>query len=95
MTALYIILGILLFLLVILSLPVNIYAEYKESFVLAVRWLFVKIYIYPPADKKKKKPKKEKKPKEEKPQEEAPKEEPATPAEPKENFIKTLSACCN
>ena len=45
MTALYIILGILLFLLVILSLPVNIYAEYKESFVLAVRWLFVKIYI--------------------------------------------------
>ena len=90
MTALYIILGILLFLLAILSLPVNIYAEYKESFVLAVRWLFVKIYIYPPADKKKKKPKKEKKPKEEKPQEETPKEEPAAPAEPKENFIKTF-----
>ncbi len=90
MTALYIILGILLFLLVILSLPVNIYAEYKDSFSLWVRWLFVKIYIYPPADKKKKKPKKEKKPKEEKPQEEAPKEESATPAEPKENFIKTF-----
>lgn len=90
MTALYVILGILLFLLVILSLPVNIYAEYKDSFSLWVRWLFVKIYIYPPADKKKKKPKKEKKPKEEKPQEEAPQEEPATPAEPKENFIKTF-----
>ncbi len=90
MTALYIILGILLFLLVVLSLPVNIYAEYKDSFVLAVRWLFVKIYIYPPSDKKKKKPKKEKKPKEEKPKEEAQKEEPATTAEPKENFIKTF-----
>ncbi|MBQ8782244.1 MAG: DUF2953 domain-containing protein [Clostridia bacterium] len=90
MLALYIILGILLFLLVILSLPVNVYAEYKESFVLAVRWLFVKFYIYPPADKKKKKPKKEKKPKEEKPAEEKPAEEPQTPAEPKENFIKTF-----
>ncbi|MBQ8228553.1 MAG: DUF2953 domain-containing protein [Clostridia bacterium] len=90
MLALYIILGILLFLLVILSLPVNVYAEYKESFVLAVRWLFIKIYIYPPADKKKKKPKKEKKPKEEKPKEETPPEENATPAEPKENFIKTF-----
>lgn len=90
MTALLIVLGILVFLLVVLSLPVNIYAEYKDSFSLWVRWLFVKIYIYPPADKKKKKPKKEKKPKEEKPQEEAPKEESATPAEPKDNFIKTF-----
>lgn len=88
MTALYIILGILLFLLVILSFPVNIYAEYKDSFALWVRWLFVKIYIYPPSDKKK--PKKEKKPKEGKPQDEAAKEETATPSEPKENFIKTF-----
>ncbi len=90
MTALYIILGILLFLLVILSLPVNIYAEYKESFVLWVRWLFIKIYIYPPADKKKKKTKKEKKPKEEKPKEEPPAEENAETAPQKENFIKTF-----
>ena len=90
MTALYIILGILLLLLVILSLPVNVYAEYKESFILYVRWLFVKFYIYPPADKKKKKPKKEKKPKEEKPKEEAPPDENADSAQPKENFIKTF-----
>lgn len=90
MTALYIILGIILFLTGLLTLPVNVYAEYKESFVLYVRWLFVKIYIYPPADKKKQKPKKDKKPKEEKPQEESPVEESATPAEPKENFIKTF-----
>lgn len=90
MLALYIILGILLLLLVILSLPVNIYAEYKESFVLYVRWLFIKVYIYPPADKKKKKPKKEKKPKEEKPKEEKTAQEAQTPEEPKENFIKTF-----
>lgn len=83
MLALYIILGILLLLLVILSLPVNIYAEYKESFVLYVRWLFIKVYIYPPADKKKKKPKKEKKPKEEKPKEEKTAQEAQTPEEPK------------
>ncbi len=90
MTALYIILGIIAFLILMLSLPVNVYAEYKESFVLAVRWLFIKFYIYPPADKKKKKPKKEKKPKEEKTAEETPAQEPQTPAQPKENFIKTF-----
>ena len=90
MTALYIILGILAFLVIILSLPVNIYAEYKGSFSLWIRWLFIKIYIYPPADKKKKKVKKEKKAKEEKPKEEAPTDENATPAQPKENFIKTF-----
>ncbi len=90
MTALYIILGIILFFVIILALPVNVYSEYKESFILYVRWLFVKIYIYPPADKKKKKPKKEKAPKEEKPKEEAPAEDPQPPKEKGENFIKTF-----
>ncbi len=88
MLALYIILGIILFLLILLSLPFNIYAEYKESFVLYIRWLFIKIYIYPPSDKKEKH-KKEKKPKEEKPKEEAP-AEPEQPKEKKDNFIKTF-----
>lgn len=90
MLALYIILGIVLFFLIVLSLPVNIYAEYKESFVLAVRWLFIKIYIYPPADKKKKKTKKEKKPKEEKAKEEPAPDAEHPPAQPKDNFIKTF-----
>lgn len=89
MLALYIILGILLFLLVILSLPFNVYAEYKGSFVLYLRWLFIKIYIYPPDDKKKKKQKKEKKPKEEKPAEEKP-QEAQPPKEKGENFIKVF-----
>lgn len=89
MTALYIILGIILFFVIVLALPVNIYTEYKESFVLYVRWLFVKIYIYPPADKKKKKPKKEKPKKEEPPKEETP-EEAQPPKEKGENFIKTF-----
>ncbi len=89
MLALYIILGIILFLLIVLSLPFNIYAEYKESFVLYLRWLFIKIYIYPPEDKKNKKEKKQKKQKQEKPQ----KEEPAQveqPKEKKDNFIVTF-----
>ncbi len=89
MLALYIILGILLFLIAVLSLPFNIYADYKESFVLYVRWLFIKIYIYPPADKKKK-PKKEKKPKQETPKEETPQDETQPAPEKKENFIKVF-----
>ncbi len=90
MLVLYIILGIILFLAAVLSLPLNIYAEYKDSFVLYLRWLFIKIYIYPPLDKKKKS-KKEKKKKEES-KEDKPKKEkqPEDSKEKGENFIKVF-----
>ena len=90
MKVLLIILLIILAFIVILSIPFLIYSEYKESFVLYVRYLFIKFYIYPPEDKKKKK-KKEKKPKEEKPEEEKPEEEkPEEPKEKGDNFIKVF-----
>ena len=87
MTALYIILGIILFFIIILSIPVYADFQYTESMKFSVSWLFLKFKIYPKSDKpkkpKKEKPKKEKKPKEEKPKEEVPKEKP-------ENFLKTF-----
>ncbi len=86
-----IILLIILAFIGILSIPFHIYSEYKESFVLYVRYLFIKLYIYPPEDKKKKKKKKEKK-KDEKPEEEKPAEEekPEEPQEKGDNFIVTF-----
>lgn len=88
MTALYIILGIVLFFIAVLSIPVVLDMEYGEVFKLRVSWLFVKINILP-KDESKKKPKKEKKPKQEKPQaENAPAETPAADAVKKDNPIK-------
>ena len=57
MTALLIILGIIIFIMLILAIPVNIYSEYNEEFVLYIRYLFIKYYIYPPQEKKNKKKK--------------------------------------
>ena len=91
MKVLLIILIIILAIVGILSVPFHIYSEYKGSFVLYLRWLFIKLYIYPPEDKKKKK-KKEKKPEEEKPEEDKKPEE-EKPEETKEkgdNFIKVF-----
>jgi predicted membrane protein len=59
LTALLIILGIIIFIMLILAIPVNIYSEYNEEFVLYIRYLFIKYYIYPPQEKKNKKKKKE------------------------------------
>lgn len=89
MTALYIILGIILFFILILSIPVVLDLEYTDSFKCKVSWLFVKFDIYPPKEKKEKaqKPKKEKPPKE-KPAEESP--TPSQIVEKKDNFIKTF-----
>ena len=87
MLALYIILGIILFFVIILSIPVFADFEYTDSLKFSVSWLFLKFKIYPKSDKPKK-PKKEKPKKEKKPKEKKPKEEP--PKEKKENFIKTF-----
>lgn len=96
MKVLLIILAVILFFIGILSIPFHVYSEYIESFVLYVRWLFVKIYIYPPADKKKKKKKDKKKKdkdKENDDEEDDDKEEEKDEEKPKEkgdNFIKVF-----
>ena len=88
MTALYIILGVVLFFVAVLSIPVVLDMEYGDVFKLRVSWLFVKFNILP-KDESKKKPKKEKKPKDEKPQaEKAPTETSVTDAPKKDNPIK-------
>lgn len=91
MTALLIILGIIIFIMLILAVPVNIYSEYNEEFVLYIRYLFIKYYIYPPQEKKNKKKKKEKKPKEDKKEDKGEeKKEEEKPKEKSDNFIKTF-----
>ena len=89
MTALYIILGIVLFFLVIFSIPVFLELDYTDSVKVSVSYLFLKFKLYPndKEKKKKEKPAKEEKPKEEKPAEEKKEEEPKPK---KENFLKTF-----
>ncbi len=87
MTGLYIFLGIIGFIVLLLSIRITVNGEFFEEFKLNIKWLFVKIDILPA--KKKDKPKKEKTPKEkkEKPTTEEVVEE--TPTEKKENiFVK-------
>ena len=72
MTALYIILGIILFFVLLLSVKVRIESEYIDEFTLKVRWLFLKFTVYPLKKpitiKEKEKPAEEEK--EEKPEDE-------------------------
>ena len=74
MIALYIILGIILFFVLILSIKIQVDTEYIDEFTADVKWLFITVPIYPTKEKTKKpkKPKKEKPKKEEKPKEEKP-----------------------
>ena len=80
MTALYIILGIIAFFVVLLSIKIAVTVHYEDDVAVSVKWLFIKINILP---KKEKKPKKEKPKKEKKPKEEKPKEESEVVKEPK------------
>ena len=72
----FIILGILLFLLILLSIPVGVTAEYSEELRLTLSYLFIKIKLLPGPEEnekkaekeKKKKSRKKKKEKEEKPE---------------------------
>ena len=87
LTGLYILLGVIGFVVLLLSIRITVNGEFFDEFRLNVKWLFLKIDILP--SKKKDKPKKEKAPKEkkEKPQTEEVVTE--TPAEKKENiFVK-------
>ena len=87
MTALYIILGIILFFILLLSIRLKVTVHSEDGVDLDVSWLFLKFRILPkdPDKKKKEKKKKEKKPKKEKPKDETVSE----PKEKKENiFVK-------
>ena len=85
MKALAIIIGIIVFFALVLSIRVKVSLDYAEKPACSVRWLFIKIPVYPPKEKTKK-PKKEKAKKDKKKKEKA--EEPPAekaPAEKKEN----------
>lgn len=91
MTFLYILLGIILFFVVILSIRITIDAEYFDEFKLNIKWLFINIPVVPA--KKKDKPQKEEKPKKEKPQKEPapePEPNPDEQGEKKENIFVTF-----
>lgn len=83
MTALYIILGIVAFFVLLFSIKIQLDAEYIDDFTASVKWLFIKIPLYPRVPKEKK-PKKEKVKKEET----APTEKPVK--EKKPNPLKTF-----
>ena len=78
MPVLYTILGIILFFVIIFSVPFGVIVDYGEKTVVALKWLFVKITVVDTSKPKKEKKKKEKKKKEDKPEEkkeDKPKEE--------------------
>ncbi len=87
MTFLYILLGIILFFVVILSIRITIDAEYFDEFKLNIKWLFINIPVLPA--KKKDKPQKEENPKKEEPPKE-PEPNPDDQAEKKENIFVTF-----
>ncbi len=68
MTALYIILGIVFFIIALLSIRITVSGEFFDSFILDVSWLFLKFRIFPMKKKEKKKKEKKEKQSEEKPQ---------------------------
>lgn len=87
MTALFIILGIILFFVAILSVPVFINVEYTNLTRCSISWLFIKYQLYPSKNKKLKEEKVEDK----KTEEEPPKDEkPKQPKPKKENFLVTF-----
>lgn len=78
-----VLLGIALFFVSVLSVPVRVTLAYDNKIRLSVKYLFIKLNILPAGPKKEKKPKK---PKESKPPKE-PKKEDETPKEKKPNPI--------
>lgn len=86
MTALYIILGIIAFFVIVLSIPVVLDLEYTDAVRCKASWLFLKFDLYPFPEKKKK----EEKPKEEKKEEKPEEKNEEAPKPKKENFLKTF-----
>ena len=71
MTALYVILGIIIFFIILLSIRLCITVHYEDDVELSVKWLFLNIKILPKKEKKEKKKKDAKPKKEKKPQQES------------------------
>lgn len=91
MTGLLIFAGIILFFILLLSIPVVLDLEYLDLFKCRVSWLFLKFNIYPQDESKKNKKKKEPKKKEDVPKERSAEEKPQEIKEnKKDNFIKTF-----
>ena len=89
MTALYVILAIIAFFVILFSVKFTLYLTYDNEFKVAVRWLFIKINILPKSeeDKKKEKTKKEKPEKEKKAAEEEKPAEQTDNAQKKDNML--------
>ncbi len=91
MIALYIILAIVAIIVILFSIKVTVTAVYDEMFSLDIKWLFLKLRIYPEDEetKAKKAAKKAEKDKKKKPKKEKPKEEEPQPSsESKSNIFK-------
>lgn len=91
MTGLLIFAGIILFFILVLSIPVVLDLEYIDLFKCRVSWLFLKFNIYPQDENKKNKKKKEPKKKEKAPAEKPAEENPQQNTQvKKDNFLKTF-----
>ena len=92
MIALYIILAVIALIVILFSIKVSVTAVYDETFTLDIKWLFIKLRIYPEDEEKKakkeakkaEKEQKKKNPKKEKPKKEKTEES----ASPKSNIFK-------
>lgn len=92
MIALYIILAVIALIVILFSIKVSVTAVYDETFTLDVKWLFIKLRIYPEDEEKKakkeaKKAEKEQKKKNSK-KEKTEKEKTEEPSQPKSNIFK-------
>lgn len=88
MIALYIILGIILFFIAVLSIRFRVYLNYDKKIKSYAQWLFIKIPLYPRPEKKPKKEKKKKDGGKKEETEEEKKEEP--PKKKKDNILLTF-----
>lgn len=88
MIALYIILGIILFFIAVLSIRFRVYLNYDKKIESYARWLFIKIPLYPRPEKKPKKENKKKDDGKKEEPKEAKKEEPSK--KKKDNILLTF-----
>ena len=91
MIALFIILAIVALIVILFCIKVSVTAVYDETFSLDIKWLFIKLRIYPEDEEKKAKKaaKKAEKEKNKKPKQEKPKpKDPQPSSEPKSNIFK-------
>ena len=88
MIALWIILGILLFLFLILLIKIEVLMQYSQEITLVLKILFFKIVLLAPDNPKEEKKKKE--PEKEKPKEEKPKEKKPEEKKKKQSYLSKL-----